>query len=584
MYSVLKNFWVTQELDDDFINKISQKFDLNDLISKLISIRVKSIDGVDNFIKPKIKNTLPHPFSLLDMENAVTRTIDAIEREEKICVFADYDVDGATSAALLKNIFRALGVDVQIYIPDRVKEGYGPNTKAVSKIKNFPTDLMITLDCGSLSFEALEHASKIDLDVVVIDHHITESKLPKAVAVVNPNRYDEDSIYKNLAAVGVTFLFLVGLISKLKEKSFFSKKRKEVPNLMEQLDIVALGTICDVVALDPLNRAFVYQGLKIANNTNNIGYKSLCNVARVCSVKSYELCFLLGPRINSGGRVGDSSLGASLLSSISEEEAYSYAKALDGYNQHRKDIEQVVLQEAFIQAHKQQANDLLFIIGYNWHEGLIGIIAGRLKERYGKLSIVVTVSEQGAKGSCRSVYYLDVSQKIKEAKEQGLILSGGGHKMAAGFKTSESKLEALKRFFTNVLQRDHNSLDKKSLVTKKYDLEITLNTITKDFLSQIQKLEPYGNGNPVPVFRISNLDVVSAKIVGTNHISMYVTGTNYKGNLLNVIGFNLANTEISDIIFHKDKSQNISIIGTIFLKIWANKSYLQIEMKDVILP
>ena len=281
------------------------------------------------------------------MEAAVSRLIKAVNSNEKICIFADYDVDGATSSALIKNILREIGVHTEIYVPDRIAEGYGPSVEAMEKIKNNDTSLIITVDCGSVAFDALEYASELEMDVIVIDHHISMDKLPKAVAVINPNRLDETSDQTNLAAVGVSFLFLVAFVSRLKESDYFLKNNCQVPNLLGQLDIVALGTVCDVMQLKGLNRAFVLQGLKVAKQRNNIGYRTLCDVAGIEeSINCYHLGFILGPRINAGGRVGKSSLGANLLSTTSSDVATRIAKELESYNQERKAIEISILEEA----------------------------------------------------------------------------------------------------------------------------------------------------------------------------------------------------------------------------------------------
>ena len=406
--SVLGKYWFASSYDEAFISEMTRMLGVNDFLSRMISTRVDSLDSAEKYLDPKIKTQLPDPFHLKDMDLAVARLIKAIESKEKICIFADYDVDGATSSALIKNILEQIHINADIYVPDRIAEGYGPSAEAMQRIKDSGASLIITVDCGSVAFEALEYASDLGMDVIVVDHHISMDELPKAVAVINPNRLDETSECKNLAAVGVSFLFLVGLVSKLKEKDYFAKNNFNPPNLIQQLDIVALGTVCDVMQLTGLNRAFVAQGLKVARSRGNLGYKTLCDVSNIQeAINCYHLGFILGPRINAGGRVGKSSLGANLLSTSSTSEAVKIAEELDMHNQERKVIELVMLDEAMEKAIHQENDPMLFISGEGWHPGVIGIIAGRLKEKYNKPTAVIAINDGFGKASCRSVKGVD---------------------------------------------------------------------------------------------------------------------------------------------------------------------------------
>jgi single-stranded-DNA-specific exonuclease len=387
-------YWRSRDYNEGFISDLTRILKISDLLARLLSSRVNSIEEAEQFLDPKIKSQLPDPMHLKDMEQAINRTIKAIAASEKICIFADYDVDGATSSALLLNIFQELRVDASIYVPDRISEGYGPTAEAMHKIHKKGVSLLITVDCGSVAFDALGAASDIGMDVIVIDHHISMDNLPKAVAVINPNRLDETSECKNLAAVGVSFLFAVALLTKLKSVGYFQEKNLTPPNLINQLDIVALGTVCDVMQLTGLNRAFVKQGLKVARSRKNMGYKTLCDVANIQeAINCYHLGFVLGPRINAGGRVGKSSLGATLLSTNSELEAHNIANELERHNEERKVIELIMIEEANAMAEIQKDDPMLFIKGEGWHPGVIGIVVGRLKEKYNKPVACIALNE-----------------------------------------------------------------------------------------------------------------------------------------------------------------------------------------------
>ncbi|MBF8246501.1 MAG: single-stranded-DNA-specific exonuclease RecJ [Rickettsia sp.] len=581
--SVLKNYWQAKNLDEIFISKISQSLDLSDTLAKLISTRINSLEEAKNFIDPKIKNLLPDPFELLDMHKATDRVITAIKKKENICLLADYDVDGATSAALLKNILKSFNLNSKIYIPQR-EEGYGPNINIVNHIAKEAT-LLITLDCGSSSIEELDHANNLGLDTIVLDHHITSSNLPKVFAIVNPNRHDEKTNYKNLAAVGVTFLFLVALISKLKSKNFFTEKNRKIPSLVDQLDIVALGTICDVVKLDPLNRALVKQGLKISSISKNLGYKTLCKLSKIDKEKisSYDLSFLLGPQINAGGRIGNSSIGSRLLSTNSFSEANSLANELYILNQSRKNIESTILEEAIKKAEFQKNDPLILVTGQNWHKGVIGIIAARLKEKYSKLSIVISLEGGFGTASCRSIKQIDISQKILAAKSQKFILKGGGHKMAAGFLIKEDSLTDFHNFLTNAVKQDLKNQEKD---IKFFDLNLRINAITENLIEEILQLEPYGISNPAPIFKISNFHILEKKILKNAHISLKLQDSfsTHNKKIINAIAFNVMQTSIAEILLKNHfPSINFSILGQVKSQTWNNKISKQILIQDVIL-
>ena len=579
--SILGKYWSAHSYDESLVSELKRYLGIDDFLARIISTRVSSVAEAEHFLNPKIKSLLPDPFHLLDMEKAVDRTIKAINTNEKICIFADYDVDGATSAALLKNLFRDVAVNASIYVPDRITEGYGPSLEAMQKIKSHGTKLVITVDCGSVAFEALEYATSLGLDVIVIDHHISLDDLPNAVAVINPNRLDEKSCYKNLAAVGVSFLFAVALCKSLKEIDFFQKNNLQAPDLMQYLDLVALGTVCDVMQLTDLNRAFVAQGLKIAKNRANIGYRTLSDIANIQEIPNcYHLGFILGPRINAGGRVGKSWLGAHLLSSTSDQEALDIATELDRYNEERKAIEYTVLEEAMSLAQEQIHDPGLFIVGNNWHPGVIGIVAGRLKEKYNKPVAVIALNSGVGKASCRSIKGVDFGCKIIEAKQRGLLVVGGGHAMAAGFTVEEGKIQDLRQFLNQEFVKDLQSTD--FHLRELYDIDLSTSAASLELLAEIDRLEPFGNGNPAPIFRFSDVYVLKSDIVGSKHIKVIFAPIkeSLSSKPLSAIAFNSVDTEIGKILLSRT-SYKLSILGRLKVNKWQDKETVQFQLYDI---
>ncbi|HJK86370.1 MAG TPA: single-stranded-DNA-specific exonuclease RecJ [Candidatus Megaira endosymbiont of Nemacystus decipiens] len=581
-YSVSGKMWLERLINEDIVSDIKKNLGTSDFVSRLISRNIKNIEQAEKFLYPKIKTLLPDPFHLKDMEKGVKRCMQAILSGETICIFGDYDVDGATSSALLKNFFDSINVKSFIYIPDRIEEGYGPNISAMDKIKNKNASLVITVDCGSVSFDAIKHAVDIKLDVIVIDHHISMEILPKAVAVINPNRLDETSDYTYLAAVGVTFLFLVGLSRRLKEDKFFEKNKLQLPDLIKQLDLVALGTVCDVMPLIGLNRAFVAQGLKVAKRRFNLGYKTLCDIAGIDSeLSAYHLGFIIGPRINAGGRVGRSDLGANLLSSKKKDYVNRVAIELDNYNQERRAIEHMLLEDAKLQAESQLNKPMIFIIGNDWHQGVIGIIAGRIKDKYNKPAFVLSLKNGVGKASCRSVKGIDIGCKIIEAKQQNLLLAGGGHAMAAGFSVSEDKIDELKKFLEFECQK-HIQNSQKHLEFY-YDLEISTKGATHDLVNELALLEPYGVGNSTPIFKFSNLYVLKADMIALKHAkvifapSKAATGS----SPIYAIAFNINDTPIQKVVFNK-LSKQLDVFGKLQINKWQNVNNIQLVIEDIV--
>jgi single-stranded-DNA-specific exonuclease len=578
--SVNSKIWQARSVNEYEILQLCRSAQISDLVAKILLPRIDNLDQALDFLAPKIKNLLPNPFHLLDMQRAVDRTILAILAKQKICIFADYDVDGATSSSLLKNIFRDLGHGADIYVPDRIAEGYGPTKNAMQKIRATGAELLITVDCGSMAHDALKYASQVGLDVIVIDHHISSDLLPEAIAVVNPNRLDETSNYKYLAAVGVSFLFATALLADLKKQHFFASKTP--PNLMQYLDLVALGTVCDVMPLIGLNRAFVAQGLKILQQRKNLGMTTLCDIAGLNEKPNcYHLGFLLGPRINAGGRVGKSSLGANLLSTECVIEAGKLASELEIHNNERKVIELMIIEEAMQMALSQENDSSLFIVGNGWHPGVIGIVAGRLKERFNKPVSVIALNNGIGKASCRSIKNIDFGSKILNAKEKNLILIGGGHAAAAGFTVLEAKLLELQQYLNQAFKIDLNKQNSQHI--EEYDLDLSTASVNMQLMTELSKLEPYGQGNSEPIFKFSDLFVLKADIVGGKHIKCLLAPASkaFGSRAISAIAFNAVASPIEAILLNV-KSYNIAVIGSLKVNSWQERSTIQIQIKDVI--
>ena len=562
--------WKPYNVNFRDILTIKQKFCLSEIAARVLSTRKISIEEIHDFLYPTLKASLPDPFHLLDMDKAVNRICEAIYNKEKIVVFGDYDVDGATSSALIKHYLTQVGVPTTIYIPDRICEGYGPNTQALLKLKEIGNSLCITVDCGTIAHEPISAAKSVNLDVIVIDHHIGMNTLPDAIAVINPNRLDENSPYTYLAGVGVSFLMLIALNKTLKEKGFFTNNTE--PNLINYLDLVALGTVCDVMPIIGLNRAFVKQGLKIIATRQNIGLKVLSDVIGLEEKPNvYQLGFSIGPHINAGGRVGNASLGARLLSSNNEEEALEISEKLQNFNLERKELEHQSFNEAVEQAETlMSTNTNLIIVAGNWHPGIIGIVAGRLKDKFFLPSIVISLNNGIGKASARSIPDVDLGAAILSAKLEGIITEGGGHAMAAGFSINEDKIKTLYEFLS---QRFHN-INKQKVF--KVDGVITASAINLTLWKELQFLEPFGIGNPEPKFILTNIKIKNPEIIGDSHIRclIYDNKTFTKG-----ICFRCVDTELGLALLERTA---VMLLGKISVNYWRGNENIQFIIEDAI--
>ena len=548
--------WTSKEFDSNDIDFFKSNFFLDEIVAKLLSIRKIKKEEVKFFLDPLIKNVLPNPFILKDMDKAIDRTISTIVNNEKIGIFGDYDVDGATSTAILGQYFRSLKIRFEIHIPDRKNEGFGPNEKAFLGFINKGVNLIYTVDCGTLSFEPIDFAKKRNIDVIILDHHQSEIKLPNAHSIVNPNRLDDRSDLNYLCAAGVCFLFLIALNKKLRDQNWFFSNNIDEPDLIKILDLVSLGTVCDVVPLIGLNRAIVCQGLKVLKKKNNLGLKTLIELNNIeNNITAYHLGYVLGPRINAGGRVGKSSHGANLLLNNNSQDTFKLASELNIYNKERQILESELLNKVLNTDYQNNTDPVIILNGKNWHEGIIGIIAARIKEKFNKPTIVISVESELGKGSARSIHGFDIGSVIIGAVQNGLLVKGGGHKMAAGFTINMKKIEEFKDFVFKKFRSINMNLEDK----KKYyfDTEIAASAVNINFFEKINLLAPFGSGNTEPRFLIRDLKVVNSKIVGERHIKSVLTGSDSSN--IKTISLNSIDTNLSAYLLKKIPKTSTSL-------------------------
>ena len=578
--SLLEKNWIKKELDSRSILNISQKYSLSDIAAKLLSTRTNKITDIKNFLEPTLVSFMPNPLIFNDMEKAGNRILKAIKNKEKIAIIGDYDVDGLTSTVLLKKYLKNFNIDVFTYIPDRITEGYGPNKKAIDIIKSKKNTLLFMLDCGTNSHEIISYVNKNKIDLIIIDHHKSNEKHSDEIIIINPNTIFDDSGYSFLCTAGLVFIFL-SYLEKIVKKTNISEETPE--NLTILLDLVALATVCDVVPLIDINRAFVYQGLKILSKRSNLGLKILSDESQLNKKPDEEdLGFFFGPRINAGGRVGSSDIGEKLLSSNNEDNAEILAKQLNTLNYQRKLIEENVYEESVkkILQDKKLKYKSLFIFNENWHEGVLGIVASRLKEKFNKPTIVLTKNKQIYKGSCRSIPGVDLGLFVLKSKEKKIIINGGGHQMAAGLSIKKENLKLLSDFFEKFVNnnkdiKEHN----KDLF---FDETISLNAINDNLIETIDSIAPYGLGNPKPRFLFNNVKIIKPVLVGETkkHLSFFISDG--IKTIKAIIFYGLDNA-LGNSILSNYKKEFFSFIGFVKKSVWKNKVYFETIIEDGIL-
>ena len=575
--SVTGKNWILKKFDQEKIIYLKDNFSLDEITAKLLVLRNIKKEDIKSFLNPSIKNFLPNPNTLLDMEKSSLRTLKAISNKEKIGVFGDYDVDGATSTALLGRYFDELKLNYEIYIPDRKTEGYGPSIKAFKQLIENNVKIIFTVDCGTLSFEAIDYAKKMNIDVIVLDHHQSEINLPNAYSVINPNRIDDKSNLQYLCAAGVTFMFLVSINKHLRLNDWFNKNLIEEPNLINYLDLVSLGTVCDVVPLIGLNRAIVKQGLKILKAKKNLGLKTLLDICKIeVNPSIYHLGYILGPRINAGGRVGKCSHGANLLLNSDPKEVYRLATELNQYNNERKMLEKDLVEKILVKSQVNLKDPVLILEGKNWHEGIIGIVAARLKDKFNKPTIIISINGNVGKASARSIIGFDIGSAIIAATQEKILLKGGGHKMAGGFSINISNIEKFKQFIFRKFKKINESLSEKKPLF--LDSKIAPSAVNLEFYDKVNVLSPFGSGNPEPKFIVEDLKPMNSKIVGDKHIKSVLIGP--EGTSLKTIAFNATDSELGAYLLKKN-NKTFNIAGKLSLNEWKGQKNVEFIIDDI---
>jgi single-stranded-DNA-specific exonuclease len=552
------------------------------LVDELLLARGVVRDDLARHRDPRIRDFLPDPSCFKDMDKGAARLADAVQKAERIAIFGDYDVDGATSAALLTLLLRRRGAEPIVYIPDRLMEGYGPSGKALVELKAQGASVAVCVDCGAQAFDALDQAAAAGLDVIVVDHHQCASSLPKALALINPNRLDESSdgaANGHLAAVGMAFLLGVALLRELRSRGFFEALAE--PKILDLLDLVALGTVADVARLKSLNRAFVTQGLRVMAARQNIGLAALAEAARLVKAPSCrDLGFALGPRINAGGRVGKSDLGVRLLTSTDPEEARAIAAELDRLNEERRAIEMLVCEQAEAQARDQGDSPVITVMSGGWHQGVIGIVAGRLKERFGRPAIVIAETEDGTgKGSGRSISGVDLGAAVLAAKDSGLLTAGGGHAMAAGLTLPPGGLDPFRAFINERLAADvAKAREDRALLL---DALLAPGGVAGALCDALDAAGPYGAGWPSPRVAAGPVRLLRTAIVGDGHVRGLGCGDD--GKTFKWIAFRSAASALGEALLSSPADRRWWLAGTIKRDEWNGGNAAEMHLEDAAL-
>ena len=550
----------------------------DDIVRQLLLSRGVAAEDIERHRQPTLRNFLPDPSLFRDMDVAADRIAQAVLAGETITIYGDYDVDGATSSALLIRLLRDLGVEAGYYIPDRLLEGYGPSGEALVRLGQSGSSLIVTVDCGAMAHEALAMAHDAGIDVIVVDHHKCSAELPKTVALVNPNRLDEEddaAAHGHLAAVGVAFLLGIALVRTLRQRGFFAGRKE--PDLLALLDVVALGTVADVAALHGLNRAFVAQGLKVMARRDNIGMSALIDASRLKrSPACSDLGFALGPRINAGGRVGESTLGVRLLTTRDPEEARTIAAQLSALNDERRAIEAEVQEAAEQQIAVQHNRAVHLVAGEGWHPGVIGIVAGRIKEKTGKPAVVIALDGDTGKGSGRSISGVDLGAAIIRARGEGLLVAGGGHAMAAGLTVDADKVDRLADWLDHTLE-GHVA---RASATRDMALDIAVapGGLTSELVNSLEEAGPYGVGWPGPRVAVGPVRLVKCDIVGIDHVRLIAAGDD--GKSFKGIAFRAAESDMGQALLHGSRGRRLWLAGRVKIDDWGNRPQAELHLED----
>jgi single-stranded-DNA-specific exonuclease len=578
--SVKNQRWVARLDDQRLAEAIAEKNELPEILGRVMAARGVTLEDAEAFLNPTLRSLMPQPSAVLDMEKGALRLAEAIMAREQIGIISDYDVDGVSSATILLRFIRATGHDAKVYIPDRVTEGYGPSEKAVSALKDQGTALLLTLDCGVLSHDPLAHAAELGLTTIIVDHHQAGIDLPQAYAVINPNRLDDMSGLGHLCAAGVVMVLIATVNKELRNKGFYTDQRPE-PNMLQWLELVALATICDVVPLKGLNRAYVTQGLKIMARRENLGLAALADVGGLKKrPDTYAMGFILGPRINAAGRVGHADDALALLTTNDKGEAYALARHLDEMNKKRQVIELRVVDEAIAQADAAMGKDrkpaIIVVAADGWHPGVVGLAASRLKDRFGVPSFVLAINSKTglATGSGRSIAGVDLGKAVRQAMEQGHITKGGGHAMAAGLTLKTENLATLRQFLDEALAAAVEAQKESALLV---DGALTAAGASLDLIELLEQAGPYGSAHPSPMFVFPSHRVTYADRVGNDHVRCTVVASD--GTKLKAIAFRSLGTELGELLL-SERQHPIHIAGRLVVDEWGAKRVPSLQIED----
>jgi single-stranded-DNA-specific exonuclease len=560
---------------------IAQRSSISEILARIIAARGVSLDDAEKYLEPTIRGLMPDPSTLTAMDELAERLARAITNNEAVALFGDYDVDGACSCALMVRFLRHFGIEPQVHIPDRIYEGYGPNIPAMDKLIDAGAKLIITLDCGTTSDDPIAHAKDRGVDVLVIDHHLSDHELPKADALVNPNRPDDLSALGYLCAAGVTFMVMVAVNRVLRQQG-----GTNLPDLLKLLDLVALATICDVVPLVGLNRAFVVRGLEIARRGDNHGIQALALAARLSGpINPYHLGYLIGPRINAGGRIGNAALGTELLTVDNEHHALAIAARLDELNAERQRIEVEAVEEAAAVAEMEigagEGPPVLVLASANWHPGVAGLIAARLRERFERPAFAIALQPDGTgTGSGRSMPGVDLGRAVIEAVEAGLIAKGGGHAMAAGVTIKPGQLGPFRSFLAQALGGDVATA--RAITALPIDAAVTARGASLDLVHDVERAGPFGAGNPSPVFAFPAHRAKFAQVVGKGgHVSFALTSED--GARLKAIAFRAANSPLGDALLRSAETA-FHFAGSLSIDHYQGREQVQFRLIDIAKP
>ena len=560
---------------------IVQRHELPDLLARVLAGRGVEVEEAAAFLDPTVRTLMPDPGGLADMAVAAARIADAVERRETVAIFGDYDVDGATAAATLARFLRQGGLDPLIHIPDRIFEGYGPNVEAIRTLAGRGASLLVTVDCGTTSHEPIAQARKLGLDVIVIDHHQADEALPPALAVVNPNRLDDLSRLGHLAAVGLVFMTVVAVNRELRRRGFWTPERRE-PDLLGMLDLVALGTIADVVPLHGLNRAFVAKGLLSMRRRENVGLTALMDIARLGGPpEPWHLGFLLGPRINAGGRIGRATLGVDLLLSEDPDGAARIAAELDRLNSERQAIELATLAQAEADAMAalgiEDKGAVVVTAGEGWHPGVVGLVAARLKEKFGRPAFAVALDRGGVgTGSGRSIGGVDLGRAVRSAVADGLLIKGGGHAMAAGVTLRKDALGEVRAFLDDFLGDAVEAARRIDAVA--VDGTLTAGAATSDLIAMLARAGPFGAGNPEPIVALPAHSVVYADELGQGHVRARLRAGDGAG--VAAIAFRAVGQPLGKALAQA-RGRSVHAVGSLALDHWQGEQRVQLRLIDI---